>query len=166
MAEKEIWREKELTPKTQRIEEFENWILGPGNTRDRLSLYNQTMDLYCSVKALLGKTLTKRQEAYGNILEQLDKVHSELVPLETIPYHLKVIEAKQALLTESWGSSLKLQRKQWHPQQSPPSSTWTQNRVQLWAVRPLGLPPPLPLQNDMVTSLCFSVSHGDSKVSS
>jgi len=69
-------------------------ILYLGNTRARITLLHHSLDLYWLVKARLGKTLTEREKSYADILGQLEKVYTALVPLRTIPYHLKIIEAK------------------------------------------------------------------------
>jgi len=106
MAELKIQGEKELVLESQRIEEFENWILDPESTRGWLSLFNHSVDLYWFVKALLGKTLIERGEAYSDILRKLEKVYSALVHLKAIPYHLKVIEAKHALLASFVGGGI------------------------------------------------------------
>lgn len=91
-------------PEIRKVEEFEVWVVNPGNTRARLALFHRALDLYWSIKVLLRKTMAERGEAYAYILSQLDRMQKELTPLKDVPYNLKMIEAKQGLLADFVGA--------------------------------------------------------------
>ena len=63
-----------------------------------MALYNTTLDLYWFVKTFMGKNLTERGEAYGDLQGKLYKIYYKLIPLRYIPYQLNFIEPKKTLL--------------------------------------------------------------------
>jgi len=88
----------DITPKLQRMEKFNEWIQDPGNTRSHMVLFNISLDLYWTMKILLGKVLIKHGEAYNKLLLQMDSIKEDLAPLTKMRLQLQVIEAKHNIL--------------------------------------------------------------------
>ena len=84
--EEEIHLEKETNREVHMHAKFEGWIIDLVNKHNRLTLFNMTLDLYRLIKYLMGSTITKVGENYGELQFQMEELNSRVILVNEVSY--------------------------------------------------------------------------------
>ena len=87
---------------------FEDRIIELEHSKIRMNIFNINIDLYWSVKSLLGKYMEGKGDNYGDLCYKLDKTNSCLNLLKKVSFNLKLIDAKQHILAKATGFSFEV----------------------------------------------------------
>ena len=87
---------------------FEDRIIELEHSKIRMNIFNINIDLYWSVKSLLGKSMEERGNNYGDLCYKLDEINSHLNLLKKVSFNLKFIDSKQNMLAKYMGFSFEV----------------------------------------------------------